>query len=168
MIMADELKACPLEPTIEMLVAGRKQTFADMTGEHMGPSAENTWKAMWNAAPDTRPLTGGVTEEIAAERQRQIDAEGWTPEHDDEHPHGELARAAACYASVTALPENDHRHGPFYPPPEWPWSNDWWKPGFKRDYADRRRNLVKAGALIVAEIERLDRLAMSNVSRGVK
>jgi hypothetical protein len=63
-MMADELKACPLEPTIEMLVAGRKQTFADMTGEHMGPSAENTWKAMWNAAPDTRPLTGGVTAEM--------------------------------------------------------------------------------------------------------
>lgn len=32
-------------------------------------------------------------------------------------------------------------------------SRDWWKP------KDRRRNLVKAGALIVAEIERLDRLA---------
>jgi hypothetical protein len=71
-MMADELKACPLEPTIEMLVAGRKQTFADMTGEHMGPSAENTWKAMWNAAPDTRPLTGGVTAEMVAELSGQI------------------------------------------------------------------------------------------------
>jgi hypothetical protein len=44
-------RSVPREPTIEMLVAGRKQTFADMTGAHMGPSAENTWKAMFDAWP---------------------------------------------------------------------------------------------------------------------
>ena len=36
---------------------------------------------------------------IAAERQRQVDVEGWTPAHDDEHDEGELAIAAACYAA---------------------------------------------------------------------
>lgn len=33
----------------------------------------------------------------------------------------------------------------------WPWSRAWWKP------ASRRRCLIKAGALILAEIERIDR-----------
>lgn len=98
-------------------------------------------------------------EAIAAERQRQVAVEGWSPEHDDYHGGGQLAQAAACYAMVTAQSPNDHRHGPFYPPQEWPWGADWWKPGFKRDVANRRRCLVKAGALIVAEIERLDRIA---------
>lgn len=81
---------------------------------------------------------------IKAERRRQVDVEGWTPEHDDEHSKGELAQAAACYA-------DDPRQFNTAAPPDWPWSQEWWKPG------DRRRNLVKAGALIVAEIERLDR-----------
>jgi hypothetical protein len=77
--------------------------------------------------------------DIAAERVRQIEAEGWTPEHDDAHDVGELADAAACYARGEQMSS------------VWPWSDEWWKP------SDRRRNLIKAGALIVAEIERLDR-----------
>lgn len=32
-------------------------------------------------------------EAIAAERQRQIEKEGWTPEHDDTHGAGEMAEA---------------------------------------------------------------------------
>jgi hypothetical protein len=84
-------------------------------------------------------------EAIAAERQRQIEGEGWTPEHDDEHADGSLAIAAACYA------RGRFSRGSDYPPPQWPWSREWWKP------KDRRSDLVRAGALIVAEIERLDR-----------
>ena len=79
-------------------------------------------------------------EEIAAERQRQIEVEGWTPEHDDTHDQNELAYASACYA--VGMPMASY----------WPWDARWWKPD-----PDRRRRLVKAGALIVAEIERLDR-----------
>lgn len=37
-----------------------------------------------------------VIDGIAAERQRQIDAEGFDAAHDDEHTDGELANAAAC------------------------------------------------------------------------
>lgn len=89
-------------------------------------------------------------EEIAAERARQINAEGWTPEHDDEHTDGALAVAAGCYAQraggVGVLVQGK-------PPTWWPWDASWWKP------QDPRRNLIKAGALIVAEIERLDRAA---------
>lgn len=88
--------------------------------------------------------TGGV-EAIAAERKRQVEVEGWTPEHDDEHDNGEMATAAACYAMA--------RHNQDSPLMHWPWSMEWWKA------KDRRSNLVRAGALIAAEIDRLDREA---------
>ena len=88
--------------------------------------------------------------DIAAERRRQIDAEGWTPWHDDIHADGELAAAAACYI-VGGFGTPSFRPNAL-PPLSWPWSWDWWRP------TDRRRDLVKAGALIAAEIERLDRI----------
>lgn len=128
---------------------------------------------------------------IAAERARQIDAEGYSPEHDDGHPQ-ELANAAACYlhagCSMMAHPsslESTRRyierdgddpaadeifqqmvadpigshfgrrpdggvktpHGAWN---DWPWEDAAWKP-----VDDPIRNLVKAGALIAAEIDRL-------------
>ena len=90
-----------------------------------------------------------IIEEIATERRRQIEAEGWTPEHDDSHTSGEMADAAACYAASARW----HGIKPLdVCPSRWPWSRDWWKP------KDRRRDLIRAAALIVAEIERLDRL----------
>lgn len=85
--------------------------------------------------------------DVLAERQRQISAEGWTPEHDDTHVHGQMAAAALCYlAEDISHWARQQAHGCY-----WPWDAEWWKP------ADHRRNLVKAGALILAEIERLDR-----------
>lgn len=98
------------------------------------------------------PPTGAQM--IAAERQRQIDSEGWTAEHDDEHSQGELAGAAVCYI-VHALQQED----PYidddetWPLPQWPWGRSWWKPS-----GDPTRNLTKAGALIAAEIDRIQRL----------
>ena len=91
-----------------------------------------------------------VIEEIAAERQRQVEAEGWSAEHDDRHTYGEMAAAAATYAL------HDLQGGWFdrWRGMMWPWSSDWWKP------TTRRRNLVKAAALLVAEIERIDRAAL--------
>lgn len=88
---------------------------------------------------------------IVAERQRQIEEEGWTWDHDDEHTNGEMALAAACYALAEL-----HRQKEMYgePPPEWPWDREWWKP----TPMDRIRELVKAGALIAAEIDRLKRV----------
>ncbi|EIJ2884653.1 ead/Ea22-like family protein, partial [Escherichia coli] len=86
--------------------------------------------------------------DVVAERQRQKTIEGWTPEHDDEHCNGELAMAAVCYINETGTV---NRNGG--KPWGWPWDASWWKPNA------RRRNLVKAGALILAEIERIDRAA---------
>ena len=96
-----------------------------------------------------------VIMEIARERERQISVEGWSADHDDGHPNGELAQAAGCYALHAGQPEPAQVR-PGYAPQEWPWDAKWWKP------TDRRRNLVKAGALIVAEIERLDRAAKNS------
>ncbi len=97
---------------------------------------------------------------IAAERERQVSQEGWTPEHDDRHIDQELAMAASCYA----LPRKDRTYrGEIYPntrsggvyavPVNWPWTPGLWKP-----CGERVRELVKAGALIAAEIDRLLRL----------
>lgn len=92
------------------------------------------------AVPPTLALA-----DVVAERVRQQTVEGWTPEHDDQHSNGELARAAACYALFgSGLPWQHSRHF-------WPWAAEWWKP------SGSRRDLVKAGALILAAIERLDR-----------
>jgi hypothetical protein len=89
---------------------------------------------------------------IAAERQRQITAEGWTPEHDDTHTKGELAFAAACYVNDAAeeIRSGQPSHKPRQMPPmAWPWAEEWWKP---KSVLSR---LVRAGALIAAEIDRL-------------
>lgn len=86
---------------------------------------------------------------IRAERLRQISAEGWTAEHDDEHSAGELTKAGLCYI-VHGL----HRREPDeLPNPNWwPWGSAWWKPS-----PDPVRNLVKGGALVAAEVDRLKR-----------
>lgn len=77
---------------------------------------------------------------IAAERLRQIDEEGFNSDHDDDHSVSELAVAAA------ALITCDWKVGRV----SWPWDN-----GIK--ILDRKSNLVRAGALIAAEIDRLNR-----------
>lgn len=100
-------------------------------------------------------------DDIAAERARQISAEGWTPEHDDEHRRGEMANAAAAYARRAGALIVDPDLTPYpFRQPWWPWDAQWWKP------KDPRRNLVRAAALIVAEIERLDRLPAPPLSEN--
>lgn len=84
--------------------------------------------------------------DVLTERRRQIYVEGWTTAHDDSEAHGELAAAAATYAlRATGVTVFD--------PDTWPWEPEWLKP------SDPRRMLIKAAALILAEIERLDRQA---------
>ena len=82
---------------------------------------------------------------IAAERERQVSKEGWTEAHDDEHTDGCLAHAAGGYALADRYRGEVPRH--------WPFDEENWKP----TPDDRVRELVKAGALIVAEIERIRR-----------
>ena len=111
------------------------------------------------AAPAQQPVAlTNAARDVLAERCRQIEQEGWTPAHDDDHQRGELAMAAAAYAHAAG----EAGYGVFSIPREWPvtWVTDWWKP------TTPRRDLIKAGALILAEIERLDRAALQSHPEG--
>ena len=90
---------------------------------------------------------------IAAERARQVEAEGYNPQHDDEHVNGELVEAACCYIRQAIgrrwLANKQYRQDPC--PDEWPWDDDAWNP------QTPERDFVKAGALLAAEINRVQR-----------
>lgn len=81
---------------------------------------------------------------IQLERARQVN-KGWTPEHDDSHTDGEIALAAACYALTSRV---EVEGVPRMINALWPWEREAFHP--KGAISD----LVYAGALIVAEIER--------------
>lgn len=100
--------------------------------------------------------------DVMNERDRQVNEEHFAADRDDQYVKGELAQAAASYtvhsiviATLRAqgMPldkiEMTARQGGT--PRTWPWDANWWKP------TDQRRNLVKAAALLIAELERLDR-----------
>lgn len=117
---------------------------------------------------DTR---NGV-QRIADERKRQVEKEGWTPDHDDEHWNGELGLAAASYASPVLLFTREQRGDSVTFSDAWPsdWDGQWDKRhvvrGVLQDNEDaplakRIRMLEKAGALIAAEIDRLCRTTPS-------
>lgn len=102
---------------------------------------------------------------IAEERLRQIEEEGYDKKHDDNHAAGQLAMAAVAYA----IPMTD------LIPNAWPWDAEEFKkeaegfitpsPGGDKDRAEwiygRTDDLVKAGALIAAEIDRLGRIPIN-------
>lgn len=104
-------------------------------------------------------ISSQVLLDIAAERSRQITAEGFDATHDDGTAGGALALAGSCYAMHAAITITEDQDNSTTSAARrairnlWPWSEHWWKPGGKR------RDLVKAAALIVAEIERMDRAA---------
>lgn len=106
---------------------------------------------------------------ITAERQRQISSERWNDDHDDEHEDGALAMAAVCYAACEPVYiQILLSGGGVYFKDPWPWDCDFDKRPMAEDgervydlAADVRiRQLVKAGALIAAEIDRLQRASM--------
>lgn len=100
-------------------------------------------RRLFEALHIRRPLSPFM-QACIAERYRQIEQEGWSPDHDDGHYTGELAMAGSFYARHAGMPAGEPPHG-------WPWSAHWWKPaGFRRD-------IVKACALIIAEGEKFDR-----------
>ncbi|MFC7515049.1 hypothetical protein ACFQUU_08540 [Herbaspirillum sp. GCM10030257] len=119
---------------------------------------------------DAKDAERPVIREIAAERERQVSAEGWSETHDDEHGDDSLLMAAICYAMPTELrqpvkPQHvvvGRVSTPYAVPIWWPesWCATWWKP------KDRRRDLIRSTALIVAEIERIDRAAIATATQG--
>lgn len=125
---------------------------ADRKGEDM--DKENT------VLQDANYLPTGL-ELIIAERERQITQEGWTPEHDDKHSPFAMAIAGACYIldfKASTILCTHHRDGDYILNDAidllWPWDGEWWKPTPN----DPVRQLTKAGALIAAEVDRIQRL----------
>lgn len=98
------------------------------------------------------------TELILAERHRQINAEGWTAAHDDRHANQSLQRAAEAYHLSAEMYIQGFKS--FRPPECWPWSKRWWKP------SNPIRDLTKAGALWLAEIDRIKRLSTTTYIRS--
>jgi hypothetical protein len=88
---------------------------------------------------------------IAEERNRQITQEGFDAEHDRRIDSGDLSFAAISYTRVARTQLTwGNTFTDFKIPEVWPFHPVWWKPS-----GDPIRNLVKAGALIAAEIDRL-------------
>lgn len=85
--------------------------------------------------------------DVITERQRQMSAEGYSLERDDLYVKCEMADAAAAYTTCAGRPRSMTTL--------WPWGQSTFKPS-----SDRRRDLVKATALLLAEIERLDRIGL--------
>lgn len=101
------------------------------------------------------PMEAGLhtpIELIVAERRRQI-SKGWTPAHDDAHTNDELAYAAACYL----MPRENNVPFRF-----WPFESAAWRPSSD----DRLRELTKAGAFVVAEMERWQRRDADLIAAG--
>ncbi len=94
-------------------------------------------------------------EMIAVERRRQIDVEGFTTEHDDNHGLADLPLAAHCYYQLAGIQMAMRTGRPGdIPTPSWawPWEDKWWKPSL-----EPVRNLAKAGALFQAQIDFIER-----------
>jgi len=101
-------------------------------------------------------------DDVIAERQRQVAGEGYDAAHDDEHDLGELALAASYYAIHSAaellpIPDESNVSRKWilesYAGGVWPWDRAECKP------KTRREDLVRAAALLIAQIERDDRAA---------
>lgn len=111
----------------------------------------NDAKFFW----DNRQTAGvQALHSIMEERHRQMMVEHWTAQHDDEHTDGALSLAAAAYAISGSVRSRMVDGDQDIIGRIWAytgWARSWFKP------KDKRRDLVRAGALILAEIERMDR-----------
>ncbi len=148
-----------MTPGLKPAAHGLKRYDSLRDGE-MAEDPNGPYVLLSDVLPLLSPPRAGMTEaaiSVLAERQRQIEKEGWTPAHDDEFKSAPLAVAAACYALDAACHSDVHVSwkARFNEAARslWPFDSEWWKP------KSQRENLVRAGALILAEIERLDRAA---------
>jgi len=145
----------------------------DLTAMDLGIDLGPTIIRKFNATSQKRGLKTMLTPsqavaDVLAERRRQVEVEGWTADHDDGHDKGEMGAAALNYAAAavitTCLNGDRYMAGPPLDSMGWAigwrWAPHWWKPGTVR------RMLVKAAALIIAEIERLDRAAARKAGRS--
>lgn len=116
----------------------------------------DTFRAGWDAKAQAVPERLAI-KDVINERQRQVNQEFYSIENDDEYKENELVRAAACYTNNVVsrgwtYSESDlETYQSEEAPDFWPWDLDFWKP------KSPRKDLVRAAALLIAEIERIDR-----------
>ncbi|HFQ7582825.1 TPA: hypothetical protein ACHS1O_004225 [Pseudomonas aeruginosa] len=115
--------------------------------------AENELAELLAAAPGKEVPQAWI--DVQADRRRQVEVEGWTPEHDDGHACDEIAAFACFYAMPPAARDWDTSSTGYGDTLGEAILPEGWEP----KTGDRRRELVKAASLILAEIERLDRAA---------
>ncbi|MFN7110294.1 MAG: hypothetical protein ACK4M2_01560 [Brevundimonas sp.] len=127
----------PLPPGDEIMLTGPSGTVpAHVMRDHLSALAQGS-----------EHPTNAALRLISEERRRQVEVERFTPAQDDEqNEDGELALAAAAYASAYT---GDPDAGLFWP--------GGWNPHMFKPSQDAR-DLVRAGALIVAELERRARV----------
>lgn len=101
--------------------------------------------AFENLPYDVVVATLPICLEACAERTRQLN-KGFDSIHDDQHESGEIAQAAASYALAATSTST-----PIHPSDLWPWEDNSFNP------RSRRENLIRALALLLAEVARLDR-----------
>jgi 5-methylcytosine-specific restriction protein A len=118
------------------------------------------------AAPSAPPACPGSfgaepcgTELIAAERERQ--RQRYDSAHDDAHGDGSLVHAAALFAATT-YPEFSPDSLRYFGSDDG-WVEPWLRYAYQKHHNDPVRRLAIAGALIAAEIDRLQRLATPEV-----
>lgn len=151
-----------LTPRATHTVDGLLITDHERIGFVVSAAEHNYMAGRWEAANATHLarikvleslLTGGI-DLIAAERERQISQEGWTPEHDDQHRFAEIAQNAALLV-VSGTDASVDLHGE---------AINW---GLAEKHKGNRiRQLTIAGALIAAEIDRLNRAALTPSQEG--
>lgn len=95
---------------------------------------------------------------IRHERIRQVREVGWSALHDTQWDNGELVKAAICYAMTGISKKGEETVASLF----WPWAAGWYKPRF--DDSD----LVRAGALIAAELDRRHGVKLGRTSVGPK
>lgn len=100
--------------------------------------------------------TNPVVHRVLTERIRQIQEYGYDSDHDDDHACEEIAALATYYAMPPAArswPAESTGYGATLGEAILP--GGWSAKNWDGEYAGRIRELEKAGALILAEIERL-------------
>ena len=119
----------------------------------------NSWRDRLLKSLGDADISRGARD-VLIERHRQVIEEGWDADHDAQHEPGELASAGSAYGVNAAhvlqgMSPIDSKHEL---PVGFPWDEEWWKP------KDVRSDLVRAAALLIAEIDRLDRAASDQMA----
>ncbi|HEL7748804.1 TPA: hypothetical protein UL761_000308 [Stenotrophomonas maltophilia] len=158
-----QLPVASIDPRHLFLMAGKDGTLSGNV-LRFGASMQPGDAPLYAAPPAQGIDLGPGVQAIAIERQRQMAAERFTSTHDEQYQRGELAKAAVAYAQLAAMELDAGTRGHIgwlNPPAIWPWEAHWWKP------VDARRDLVRAGALIAAQLDLIDqRDAAPGVGNG--